>query len=172
MPFDSLALYAPSAVAIGDFDGVHIGHKAVIKALCDISREKGLTPIALTFDVNTKNSRTLITPRRKEQLLLSCGAKQVITADYAAIKDVTAERFAEMLFESGVRYAVCGEGFRFGKNAAGDRDTLAAAGINVISLPHAVLHGESVSSTRIRAAAKSGDTAMLRELLGREPDII
>ncbi len=167
MFFDELARLAPSAVAIGDFDGVHIGHAAIIAHLCDYAEGHGLTPVALTFDVNTKHSKALTGSDKKRDLLISCGAGAVVTAPFAELKDIPAEEFASRLAECGVKAAVCGEDFRFGKGALGDVKVLANAGIEAVVLPPIKALGDKVSSTRIRHAVAEGDDTLVSLLLGR-----
>lgn len=170
MLFDKLKRFAPSAVAIGDFDGVHLGHAAIMSALSRAAAEEGLVPVAITFDVNTKSSRVLLPPMLKEKLLEQCGAKHVLTADFDAIKNIDAASFAAALAAAGAKCAVCGEGFRFGKGALGTIEVLRAAGLRTVTVPAVNIDGIPVSSTRIRNALAVGDVALARILTGRAND--
>lgn len=170
MLFDELARRAPSAVAIGDFDGVHLGHAAIIAKLADVSASNGLTPVAITFDVNTKNSMALLDGKTKAALLKDCGAKYVLTADFDKIKNMPADIFAASLAEAGTKYVVCGMQFAFGKDALGNADTLKKAGIRTLTVPYVDVDGAHVSSTRIRHALANGNISLARRLTGRERD--
>ncbi len=170
MLFDELARRAPSAVAIGDFDGVHPGHVAIIAKLAEIAATNGLTPVAITFDINTKNSKALLLGETKAALLKKCGAEYVLTADFNMIKDMPADVFASSLAKAGTKYAVCGMHFAFGKDALGDIGTFENAGISTAVVPCVDIDGERVSSTRIRNALADGNISLARRLTGRAHD--
>lgn len=168
MLFDDLRRIAPSAVAIGDFDGVHIGHAAIMHTLAAEAAKRGLSSAAITFDINTKHSRVLLCGSAKAELLIKHGAMHVLTLDFAAIKNVDAAIFAASLAASGVKCLVCGEGFRFGKDALGDIHTLYSVGIDIVVVPPVTVDGSPVSSTRIRQALEANDIGLAVRLLGRE----
>ena len=161
----------PRTVALGMFDGLHSGHRAVIAAAL-----RGVGRCAVyTFDpatVTTKpgNCRLMETEElcaRLEKL----GVQDVFTADFAAVKDMTPARFVteilvELLHADSV---VCGFNYRFGAGGVGDTDTLttlcAAQGITVTVVPPTTVEGETVSSTAIRQALADGDMAKARRML-------
>jgi riboflavin kinase/FMN adenylyltransferase len=156
----------PRAVAIGTFDGVHLGHRAVIRAAV----AAGLTPTVVTFDPHPRlvlgGEVELLSPlERRLELLAECGVDDVLvvpfTADVAALPP---EEFAQdYLLGPGAEVVVAGSGFRFGRARSGDLELLARLGLDVRTVPLV----EGVSSTRIRALAAAGEVESAARLLGR-----
>lgn len=156
----------PRAVAIGTFDGVHAGHRAVIRAAVDA----GLRPTVVTFDPHPRaalgNSVELLcTLGRRLELLASCGIEDVLVVEFTP---ETAERPAaefarDVLGAIGTEVVVAGEGFRFGRGREGDCDLLRSLGLDAREVP--LVPG--VSSTRIRAHVKAGELEAAAKLLGR-----
>lgn len=169
-------------LTIGNFDGVHLGHRALLQASAD-APEAG--PVrALFFDPHPSDyfgRRTgplLTSPGRREELLLRSGADQVhvqtFDADFAAL---TPEAFVAQVIVEEQRAAVVvvGSDFRFGKGAAGNTDTLLELGkehgYRVVVVDAVNEGGEAISSTRIRTSLESADTATATRLLGRAHDV-
>ena len=164
-------------VAIGNFDGMHPGHRALIATAARIAREKGLPLTALTFEPHPREfSReaepfrlTLQTP--KERLLKEAGADHVVTLPFdAGLAALTAEVFiADILVEGlAARHVVVGEDFHFGRQRGGTVATLeSAGGFGVTALaPACDAEGTPYSSTRVRDALRTGDFARAEALLG------
>jgi len=171
----------PVHLAIGIFDGVHLGHRAVIEAAVQSARRSGGVAAVLTFAPHPsvlfrpENPTPLIMETEtKAALLRDLGVELVIvepfTAAYAAIE---AGDFVPELRRYLPRLATVyvGENWRFGRGRKGDVALLIAegrkAGIGVFSAPRVNLDGEPISSTRIRALLTSGEIGAANTLLGR-----
>jgi len=156
----------PRAVAIGSFDGVHRGHRAVVDAV----RATRLEPTVITFDPHPRialgNRVELLTTldRRVELLEEACVADVLVAAFTPQLQQLTPEQFAERYLRAiGVEAVVAGEDFRFGIRRSGDLALLERLGFEVVVVPE--LPG--VSSTAIRAALADGDVQGAAALLGR-----
>jgi riboflavin kinase / FMN adenylyltransferase len=156
----------PRAVAIGTFDGVHLGHRAVVRAAVDAA----MVPTVVTFDPHPRTVlgnrvELLSTLARRLELLADCGVADVLVVEFtpeiAALEpDAFARRY---LAEIGAEVVVAGAGFRFGRRRAGDLELLRRLGFDVRTVPFV----EGVSSTRIRQLAHAGDVVGAARLLGR-----
>ena len=174
-----------TAVALGVFDGVHIGHRAVISAAVNKCAD-GLSPAIFTFkspSVTTKgDGRVLYTDEKKRECFESLGVEILYSPEFSKLCDMSAERFVnEILAEKLCARAVCcGESFRFGKNALADVDALkkmcAERGMEVTVVSPVNYGGETVSSTRIKNSLAKGDiknaNAMLSEELSYELPVV
>jgi len=152
---------AGESVAVGFFDGVHLGHQAILR---------GATS-AITF---RNHPLSVLAPERAPRLVMSladrlaairaCGVKDVVALDFT--EALAHESPADFMRRLGPRVR-CGENWRFGANGAGDADFLRAHGVAVEVIPYAVYNGERISSTRIRTALEAGKIASARDMLGR-----
>jgi riboflavin kinase / FMN adenylyltransferase len=156
----------PRAVAIGTFDGVHRGHRSVLGSLVD----SGLDPTVITFDPHPRiamgNRVDLITTlERRLELLAEAGVAETLVASFTPeFQRQTPEEFiATYLVGTGVEAVAVGTDFRFGRRRAGDRDTLANAGLTVLDVEEI----EGVSSTAVRDAVREADLAGAARMLGR-----
>lgn len=156
----------PRAVAIGSFDGVHRGHRAVLEA----ARSTGLAVTVLTFDPHPRialgNRVELLTTReRRLELLGEAGAEDVLVASFTpTLQRLTPDEFAERYLRAiGVEAVVAGADFRFGVRRSGDLELLERMGYGVVVVP--ALPG--VSSTAIRVALGEGDVVSAASMLGR-----
>jgi riboflavin kinase/FMN adenylyltransferase len=170
----------PLSIAIGVFDGVHIGHQALIAQTAARAKQQGGRALAATFDPLPIQALAPGAPPsalsdvdERARLLHAAGADDVIvfhfTKQFAAL---TADEFMHRLVEAGaVRQIFIGEDFQFGHERGGNVRTLAAAGpkygFEVVVAPPVKLDGEIVSSTRIRNALLAGDVESGARLLGR-----
>jgi riboflavin kinase/FMN adenylyltransferase len=170
-----------SAVTIGNFDGVHRGHQALVGETVAHARAHGLRAVALTFDPHParvlapgREPMPLTTAARKAELLEALGIHLLAVLPFT--KEVAAlgpEAFArEVLAEAlGTRHVVVGETFRFGHEQRGDALALArlgeTLGFTVRAVPAVLDDGRPVSSSRIREALTEGDVARAASLLGR-----
>jgi riboflavin kinase/FMN adenylyltransferase len=160
----------PRAVAIGTFDGVHLGHQAVIRAAVQAGRRSTV----VTFDPHPRtalgNSVELIcTPGRRLELLEACGIEDVLVVEFTLeTAELSATAFAHDVLDAiGTEVVVAGAGFRFGRRREGDCDLLRSLGLDVREVPLVA----GVSSTRIRAHAKAGEVEAAAKLLGRPIEI-
>lgn len=166
------------AVALGFFDGLHIGHAAVVSRTLSYQQE-GLCPCVFTFTMDgghpaaKSTANALTTERQKEQLLESWGVRLVLCPDFSEFHAMEPESFVDEILvrRLNANAACCGEDFRFGKKAAGDVGQLAALcqarGIRLDVVPPVTFEGERVSSTRIRSLLGEGRVADANRLLGR-----
>lgn len=173
-----------TAVVIGNLDGVHRGHQAVLRQARALADARGLTTLVLTFDPHPAEVLKGITPprlctlERRVELLRRHGADRVVVEPFTTeLAALTPERFAkELLVERlGAKAVVVGEDFRFGKDRAGDLVALRRFGADLgFDVAAAEVAGDDqgpFSSTRVRDAIKSGDLAAAARLLGRPHSI-
>jgi riboflavin kinase / FMN adenylyltransferase len=171
----------PTALAIGNFDGVHRGHGALLGRLGEIARQFSLPPTILTFEPHPREffapasaPARLTTFREKIELLAEAGVKQAMVCRFNALfAALTAEQFIDQVLVHGlqVRHVIIGDDFRFGKGRLGDFALLQAAGsrfgFGVEAMGSVTVDGERVSSSGVRAALATGDMAHAARLLGR-----
>jgi riboflavin kinase/FMN adenylyltransferase len=160
----------PRAVAIGTFDGVHLGHQAVIRAAVDA----GQRPTVVTFDPHPRTAlgngvELLCTLGRRFELLEACGVEDVLVVEFTPeVAELSATEFArDVLAAIGTEVVVAGEGFRFGRHREGDCDLLRSLGLDAREVPLVA----GISSTRIRAHVKAGEVGAAAKLLGRPIEI-
>jgi riboflavin kinase / FMN adenylyltransferase len=171
---------APLAVTIGNFDGVHLGHRAIVERLKAHARAAGASPAVVTFDPHPQAVLrghapfALTTAQRRTELLMEAGIDRVLVIPFdRSLSLVEPEAFvSEMLVRGlGVRAVVVGQNFRFGHKARGDTAMLAAMGrelgfsFEAVSLQQ--LEGRPVSSSAIRKAIAECDLAWANKALGR-----
>lgn len=169
-------------VAIGNFDGLHLGHQAILAALTARGREQGLPAAVLTFEPHPREylapaqaPARLMRLRDKAEALAAAGIAELRVLRFgAALAGVTAEEFIEQVLVRTMRtkHVVIGEGFRFGKGRSGDVAQLLRAGMSrgfVVNeiLPRS-LDGRVVSSTRVRESLAAGRLGEAKSLLGRD----
>ena len=154
------------AVAVGTFDGVHRGHRAVIEA----ATATGLRSTVLTFDPHPRlvlgyGVQLLTTLERRIELIEEIGPDELLVVEFTqALSRTEPEQFvADVLAPVGTRIVLAGEGFRFGAGRRGDAELLRRLGIEVRPVP--ILEG--VSSSRIRELVAAGDVGGAAALLGR-----
>jgi riboflavin kinase/FMN adenylyltransferase len=179
------ALPGGSLVAIGNFDGVHRGHQAVLKSAFGEGRRRGLAPLVLTFDphpseVLGRGALPLLTTlERKVELItrLDETVRVVVEPFTHALAAQSPSAFAESLLSKrlGAALVIVGKNFRFGKGRAGDLDELCSLGEALGFEARAEgmsgdLSGD-FSSTRARDAVKGGDLAEVAKVLGRPHSI-
>lgn len=175
----------PSVVTLGNHDGVHLGHRALLSAARDRATRDGLVVRAVTFDPHPaavlspdRAPPLLTTVARRTELLRAFGADEVsvlrFDAGFASL-DPAAFATRVLVQELVARTAVVGPDFRFGRGRAGDTAELArlgaAHGFDVITVDPVVLDGDVVSSTRIRQALQAGDVVHATRALGRIHDV-
>jgi riboflavin kinase/FMN adenylyltransferase len=172
---------APPVFAVGNFDGVHRGHQALIKAAAALADAQGGLPFVLTFDPHPRvffgrspEPSELTPPDLKADAAMAAGARGVVTLTFdAALAGHSAREFVEDILcgRLGCRGIVVGQDFQFGRGREGSAETLALMGrdlgIAVSVVPPVVVGDEPVSSSRIRQALAAGDVATANRLLGR-----
>jgi riboflavin kinase/FMN adenylyltransferase len=169
-----------SVVCIGAFDGLHLGHRALLGHAVTRARAAGVSAVALSFEplpreffARDAKPPRLMLPRAKVQGIFEAGIDRIGLLRFnAALAAMSPEQFVQRLLVTrlAAREVWVGPEFRFGKGRAGDLSTLQALGAQYGFTAGAIdpveLGGERVSSTRIRAALGQGDFAMATCLLG------
>ncbi len=167
-----------SAVAIGCFDGVHLGHREVISRAARGAQE-GMIPTAYTFDPSRmggaggKGAPALATPEEKLRLLAGLGVKRVCEPEFSQVRGLSPEEFVDRVL-CGLLHAglvCCGYNFHFGRGGKADAAELARLcarrGVRVDIAPEVAVDGVSVSSTAIRELLAAGEVERANALLGR-----
>lgn len=156
----------PRAVAVGSFDGVHLGHRSVLRTVL----ESGLEPTVITLDPHPRIAlgnrvELLTTLERRLELLGEAGIETALVAAFTPeLQQLLPEEFAERYLRAiGARVVVAGADFRFGVRRSGDLALLERLGFQVV-VPE---HVEGVSSTVIRALIAEGDVVGAAKMLGR-----
>jgi riboflavin kinase/FMN adenylyltransferase len=169
------------AVAIGNFDGAHLGHAALVAELVRQARSVGGPAVALTFDPHPltllrpgQNPSLLSTPADRDAYLHDLGVDEVLTLRTTpSLLELTATDFFEQVVRKSLaaRAMVEGPNFGFGKGREGNIELLTRlcreTGMSVAVVPPVLLEGSEVSSSRIRAALLAGNVEEAARLLGR-----
>ncbi|MDD2814418.1 MAG: bifunctional riboflavin kinase/FAD synthetase [Thiotrichaceae bacterium] len=170
---------------IGNFDGVHLGHQAVLQQVAQRAAALNLPTTVILFEPQPaeffapKTAPSRLTRLREKLIALqSYGVDRVLCVQFnAAFAALTADEFIQQVLVEGlgVQHLVIGDDFQFGKGRAGNFNTLQQAGIKfgfaVERQTTFSIDGERVSSTRVRQALVAGDLPLANQLLGREYSI-
>lgn len=166
----------PTAITIGNFDGVHRGHQAMLHTLKHRAASDQLKTLVMLFEPQPpeffKGNQApprITSLREKIELLRAQGIDYVLIARFdQAFRSLTAHQFANLLKNQlNGKALVLGDDFRFGCDRAGDSAFLRSYGFPVDDLPTVMVAGERVSSTRIRNCLLQGDFKTAAQLLGR-----
>ncbi len=172
---------APVALTIGNFDGVHLGHRAMMERLTSSARAKTLTSCVLTFEPHPREFFTPLSAparlsnlREKLEAFASLGVERTHICRFDRnFADLSAQEFIERVVCRGLnaKWLLVGNDFRFGSKRAGDLAMLQTAGkkfaFEVTVMPNVMLNGQRVSSTMVRDALALGNLERARELLGK-----
>jgi riboflavin kinase/FMN adenylyltransferase len=160
----------PRAVAIGTFDGVHLGHRHVLDAVVGL----GLAPTVVTFQPHPRKAfgqdvELLSTVERRLELLEQAGIRDMLLLEFDLdFARTSAEEFAERYLRGiGAQVVAAGAAFRFGHERKGDLDLLERLGFDVRRVPIV----EGISSSAIRSLVKAGEVERAARLLGRPPEL-
>lgn len=173
--------FGPCAVAIGNFDGVHIGHQELIRRMVAAATNYAVIPAVLTFDPHPavivapeRAPLAIISLEERLRVLETLGVRQILVLPFTpAVARMTPEEFCKDVLSGALRATavVVGENFRFGAHQAGNAATLRDLGISLgfatEFLPPVVYRGEVVSSSAIRGRLIAGDVDRAGRLLGR-----
>jgi len=171
----------PSAVSIGFFDGVHLGHRAIVDRALDHAASHDLRSVVVTFDRHPlqivrpdKVPPLLMTTARRARTLAHAGPDLVVVLPFdERLRMMPPEAFIAQVLRAALdaRHVVVGHNFHFGHRAAGDVDLLTAVGardgFTVDDVELLAVDGEPISSTRIRSALARGAVDEATRLLGR-----
>lgn len=180
-------LRLPCALSIGNFDGVHRGHQAMIAQVCEAADRLGLSPTVLTFAPHPRqyfahlNRRPELSPpqitglRDKLTALASAGIERVVLARFNKhMAEMSASHFVTkwLAVELNARWILVGEDFRFGRQRAGDVNLLKELGQQCGIEVHTLRdvedeQGRRISSSEVRGALAAGDVSRAASLLGR-----
>lgn len=165
-----------TAVALGNFDGMHVGHMAVLRAAKGFE-SKGLTPLALLFDEHSLKAITgtappmLMTADERNRIIAENGLK-IKTIVFNEIKDLSPQDFVEKILVGrfGARAVCCGYNYRFGKNASGNAQTMKEIcdrlGLECRIAGEVDVDSRAASSTEIRKFIESGEIEKANKMLG------
>jgi riboflavin kinase / FMN adenylyltransferase len=171
----------PRALTIGNFDGVHLGHQAMLAQLRDVAKTRGLPACVMTFEPHPREFFTphdaptrLTTLREKLELLANFGVDRTYVCPFNQhFSSLTAQQFIEdlLVLRLQTRWLLVGDDFRFGAKRAGDfaqlTEAAPCAGFELVAMASFTHNGERVSSTAVRNALARGDLTRAKELLGR-----
>jgi len=172
--------YGPSVVTLGNFDGVHKGHRAVLSAVVEQASARGAQSVAVTFDPHPvavllpeRAPQIITSPEQRLDLLSATGLDAVLVMEFTPeFAQWTPERFVSEVFVKalGAKLVVVGEDTRFGVRNSGDVVTLrqlgAEHGFEVLTLAD-VGNGGRWSSSRVRDLVTKGDVTLVAQILGR-----
>ncbi|MGX8219278.1 riboflavin biosynthesis protein RibF [Psychrobacter celer] len=171
---------APCVLTIGNFDGVHLGHQAMLAQVRDIADARGLDAAVMIFE---PQPREFFAPESAPARLTNLAEKQALLAEYGVetlivagfdneFRSLSAQAFADLLaLRLNVKALVLGDDFKFGHDRTGDSAFLRSYGLDVTSLHTVVDDGGKaarISSTRVRDLLLAGDIASANALLGRD----
>jgi riboflavin kinase/FMN adenylyltransferase len=175
--------YAPksSVLAIGNFDGIHLAHQAILKQAADLAAKTGAVATALTFEPAPRKvlrpetaPKRLSTNDQRLEWFRAVGVEAAVVMPFTLdLSKITPQEFVEniLVAQLRVRTLLVGENFRFGHKQAGDARLLSELGkthgFEVITISPVKAHGEIVSSTVIRREVTDGDVSQAGRLLGR-----
>jgi riboflavin kinase/FMN adenylyltransferase len=173
-----MAAFEPAVVALGMFDGVHLGHRALMTRLLEEAKRLRAVPVVYTFsnhplEVLGGSVRLLSGIRERNMMLRSLGAEEVESVPFTReMAHLSTEQFIDLLAEKwNVRGLVVGYNYTCGDRGTGTPETLReignARGFSVSVVEPVLCEGELVSSTRIREAVERGDVSLAEQLLKR-----
>ena len=163
--------------ALGFFDGVHLGHQALLKACCDLAEKEACTPAAITFGAHPKSLFSASVPA----LLTTCQDRQALMHTYGIseiycfpitkeVMSTSWKDFLELLLSEGAAGFVCGHDFRFGHRGEGNAEKLRAfcsqKCLPCVIIPEQTRGGKRISSTLIRTLIEAGDMESATKFLG------
>ncbi len=179
---NDLPLEEKTVIAIGNFDGVHIGHKALLTRLALEGAARNATPLVFTFTQNPKvlyfGAKYLCGDDERLEALADIGVQAVYRGDYTYLHDFSCEEFVRDFLVARLHCvcAVVGSDFRFGKGRMGSPETMKelmeSCGGSCVILPTLEQEGTKISSTYIRKMLGEGKLELVETLLGRPYSVI
>ena len=175
----------PCCIALGNFDGVHAGHQALIRRAVEKAKELGIASGVFTFSNHPKNLfagentvKNIIYQEEKAALIAELGVDYLFNVEFTwDVARMEPEDFIDKLLveKMNLKEAFCGFNYRFGSKAAGNPDVLRQRGLekgyNVNEIAPVTVDGDVVSSTLIRGLIRSGDVDQCEKYLGRRYSI-
>lgn len=174
---DTLPFRPESRVlALGLFDGMHLGHMEIMAKTIKLAKAAGLTPMVQTFTgLNKTSDGLLYTFRERCDLIASCGIKDVFVLSFNDVRDMAPELFFDdmLRIRAGAAAVVAGDDYTFGKGGAGNPEMLKRLGkesdIGVRIVPELDLDGRRISTTRMRECLAEGNVSEVARLCGGRP---
>lgn len=177
--------FGPSAVTVGKFDGLHLGHRDVLRQLCDAAQARGLVPAVVTFDRNPlavlqpdRAPEPLVSPAQKVELFEQAGIGAVLMLPFTEeLARLSPEAFVTRILVDALHaeLVLAGRDFRFGERGSGDLAALTrfgeTHGFEVQMIEDYGRDGRRVSSTWIRELLSEGKVGEAARLLGRRPSV-
>ncbi|HMG20732.1 MAG TPA: bifunctional riboflavin kinase/FAD synthetase [Kofleriaceae bacterium] len=181
----SVPAWRGAAIAIGNFDGVHLGHRALIARARELAAANDALTVALTFDPHpsallapTRAPRMLTSVARRLELLAEAGVDAVVVEPFTReLSGIAPNAFVDdiVIFALRARAIVVGYNFSYGQGRTGTVDALRAhgshAGIEVAIVPAVTVDGEIAASTVVRGHLRAGELARVERMLGRRWDV-
>lgn len=170
-----------TAISIGNFDGVHLGHQAMIKKLKEVAQQEELKTLVIIFEPQPleffKGSEApprISSLREKVEYLKELGIDYIAIAKFDhRFRNQSAEDFALLLKNTlNAKSLILGDDFHFGRDRQGNSEFLKSYGFEVHNLKTVTFEGKRVSSTRLRQVLQEGNLALANQLLGRPYSII
>lgn len=170
----------PSVLCLGSFDGIHIGHVALINAAKKMRETLKTRYNGIVFGVWTflsspyKSAPTITTFEEKAKIFDEIGVEKLYVSEFEDVRNMSPNIFVNdiLIKKCGCVHAVCGYNFRYGTAASGNTDTLATSfNGNVTVIPPVTSNGITVSSTEIRQAVLNGEIERAADMLGRKYSI-
>ncbi|HEY8353626.1 MAG TPA: bifunctional riboflavin kinase/FAD synthetase [Methylophilaceae bacterium] len=168
---------SPLALAIGNFDGMHLGHQAMMAKLSEVARARGLKSAVMTFEPHPREfffpdsaPSRLCSLREKLERFAEAGIEYVYVCRFnRQFAEMSAGDFIQRILREAMKVdaVLVGSDFRFGSGRSGTWQDFAAAGFATVSLPDVMLEQRRVSSTAVREALAAGDLRRAEHLLGR-----
>lgn len=166
-----------TAVALGYFDGIHLGHQAVLNTALTYAKKEGLVPVVMLFDIHPRKLISGVIPpmltseEKKRQILIGMGFT-VVDFNFREAMDYSPNEFIEKILVEGLnaRVVSCGFDYHYGKGGKGNaktlHDELAKRGIRAFSKDAILLGDEVISSTAIRELISKGEIEKANTMLG------
>ena len=174
--YNNIPQLKQTSIALGCFDGVHLGHAAVIRTACSCQDDL-LDSCVFSFnddDIPYKqDGKRLLTPEDKRECISRLGVHHLIIPAFESVRDLLPEAFFQniLLDRLDARCLVCGENYRFGQGASGNVATLQALceqyGVMCRVVPPVTYEGAIISSSRVKNALEDGEVEQARQMLGR-----
>lgn len=177
--------FGPSAVTIGKFDGLHLGHRRMLAQLTALAADRGLASTVVTFDRNPlallrpeTSPQSLVSNAQRTELLAETGIAATLVLTFTReVADLEPAAFVQQILVDalGVKLVLAGKDFRFGHRGSGTLDTLrelgGTFGFEVVQLDDVTVDGSRISSSRIRELLAAGRVREAATLLGRAPSV-
>lgn len=166
----------PIALTIGNYDGVHLGHQAMLQMLTTQAKAHDLAAAVMVFEPQPKEFLYPDMPparlsglSEKAEMMAKLGMDYLLVAGFDdKFRSLSANEFTKLLTKLNARHLVLGDDFRFGHDRLGDGEFLKQAGFEISYLPTTQIIGERVSSTAVREALANHDFAKAKAFLGRD----